>query len=147
MTLNWGHKLTIFICAFAGMIILLVYKSTQTNFDLVTKEYYKDELKYQDVIDGTKRANSLGSKASVVKSGETVDIQLPTEMRGLTITGSAWFYCAADAKKDIKVPLAVNADARQLISSTLLQPGRYTVKLNWTAGKQQYYSETTLDVQ
>lgn len=147
MTLNWGHKLTIFICAFAGMIILLVYKSTQTNFDLVTKEYYKDELKYQDVIDGTQRANSLGTKASVVKSGETIDIRLPEEMKGLTITGSAWFYCAADAKKDIKVPLAVNADGKQQISNKLLLPGRYTVKLNWTAGSQQYYSETSIDIQ
>ncbi|WP_127126098.1 FixH family protein [Pseudoflavitalea rhizosphaerae] len=147
MTLNWGHKLTIFISAFAGMIILLVYKSTQTNFDLVTKEYYKDELKYQEVIDGTKRANSLASKASVVKSGETIDIQLPDEMKGQVITGSAWFYCAADAKKDIKIPLAVNAAGKQQISSGLLLPGSYTVKLNWTAAEQQYYSETSLDIQ
>jgi nitrogen fixation protein FixH len=147
MTLNWGHKLTIFICAFAAMILVLVYKSTQTNFDLVTKEYYKDELKFQEVIDGTKRANSLGSKASVIKSGEYIEIQLPAEMKGLGITGSAWFYCAADAKRDIKLPLAMNADVKQQLSSSLLLPGRYTVKLNWTAGAQQYYSETSLDIQ
>lgn len=147
MTLNWGHKLTIFICAFAGMILVLVYKSTQTNFDLVTKEYYKDELKFQEVIDGTKRANGLASKVSVVRSGEHIEIQMPAEMKGLTITGTAWFYCAADAKRDIKLPLAVNADAKQQLSSKLLLPGRYTVKLNWTAGSQQYYSETSLDMQ
>lgn len=147
MTLNWGHKLTIFICLFAGMILLLVYKSTQTNFDLVTKEYYKDELKFQEVIDGTKRANSLASKASVTKTAEHLTIQLPAEMRGLAINGSAWFYCAADAKRDIKVPLAVNAEGKQELSGKLLLPGKYTVKLNWTAGNQQYYSETSLDIQ
>lgn len=146
MTLNWGHKLTIFICAFAGMIILLVYKCTQTNFDLVTKEYYKDELVYQEVIDGTKRANSLASQPTVTKEGEYVTLQLPAEMKGLSTTGNVWFYCAADAKRDIKVPLAVNANAQQQISSRLLLPGIYTVKFNWTAGKQQFYSETTIDI-
>lgn len=147
MTLNWGHKLTIFICLFAGMILLLVYKCTQTNFDLVTKEYYKDELKYQEVIDGTKRANSLASKATVVSSSDFITIQLPAEMKGLAINGSAWFYCAADAKRDIKVPLAVNAAGTQQLSSKLLLPGKYTVKLNWTAGDLQFFSETNLDIQ
>lgn len=147
MTLNWGHKLTIFICAFAGMMIVLVYKSTQTNFDLVTKEYYKDELKYQEVIDGTKRANELATKASVARSGEQVSIRLPEELKGLHISGTAWFYCAADAKRDIKVPLAVDAEGQQQVSSKLLQPGKYTVKLSYTAGNQQYNSETTLDIQ
>lgn len=146
MTLNWGHKLTIFICAFAGMIIVLVYKSTQTNFDLVTQEYYKDELVYQEVIDGTKRANSLASQPTVTKEGATVTLQLPAEMKGLSIKGNVWFYCAADAKKDIKVPLAVNANAQQQISSSLLLPGKYTVKFKWTAGSQQFYSETGIDI-
>jgi nitrogen fixation protein FixH len=146
MALNWGHKLTIFICAFAGMILVLVYKSTQTNFDLVTKEYYKDELKFQEVIDGTKRANSLASKASVTRSDAGIEIQLPAEMKGLTVSGTAWFYCAADAKRDVKLPLAVDADAKQQLGSKSLLPGRYTVKLNWTAGQQQYYSETSLDI-
>lgn len=146
MTLNWGHKLTIFICAFAGMMLVLVYKSTQTNFDLVTKEYYKDELRYQEVIDGTKRANELTTKASVTSAGELVNIQLPAELKGLSISGTAWFYCAADAKRDIKLPLAVNANGLQQVSKHLLLPGRYTVKLSYTAGKQQYNSETSLEI-
>lgn len=147
MTLNWGHKLTIIICLFAGMMLVLVYKSTQTNFDLVTKEYYKDELKYQEVIDGTNRANSLASKASVTRSGEQVNIQLPEELKGLPVSGTAWFYCAADAKRDIKVALAVNSNGLQQIDGRRLLPGRYTVKLNYTAANQQYYSETSIDIQ
>lgn len=146
MTLNWGHKLTFFICAFAGMIILLVYKATQTNFDLVTKEYYKDELVYQQVIDGTTRANSLSAKPTVTKDGEQITLKLPAEMHGLAVTGNVWFYNAADARRDIKIPLAVNSKGQQQVSSGLLLPGRYTVKFNWTAGQHQYYSETTIDL-
>lgn len=146
MTLNWGHKLTIFICAFAGMIIVLVYKATQTNFDLVTKEYYKDELVYQQVIDGTTRANKLSEKPSVSKEGTNITLQMPAEMRGLAVTGNVWFYNAADAKRDIKLPLALNSKGQQQISSRLVLPGKYTVKFNWNAGQHQYYSETTIDL-
>lgn len=146
MTLNWGHKLTIFICAFAGMIVLLVYKATQTNFDLVTKEYYKDELVYQQVIDGTTRANNLSARPTVVKNDSAITLQMPAEMKGLAVTGNVWFYNAADAKRDIKIPLAVNSTGQQQISSRLLLPGKYTVKFNWTAGTHQYYSEATIDL-
>lgn len=146
MTLNWGHKLTIFICAFAGMIMVLVYKATQTNFDLVTKEYYKDELVYQQVIDGTTRANNLSEKPSVSREGTNITLQMPAEMRGLAVTGNVWFYNAADAKRDIKLPLALNSKGQQQISSRLVLPGKYTVKFNWTAGQHQYYSETTIDL-
>ena len=146
MTLNWGHKLTIFICAFAGMIIVLVYKATQTNFDLVAKEYYKDELVYQQVIDGTSRANNLSEKPSVSREGATITLQMPAEMHGLAVTGNVWFYNAADAKRDIKLPLSLNSKGQQQISSRLVLPGRYTVKFNWNAGQRQYYSETTIDL-
>ena len=146
MTLNWGHKLTIFICAFAGMIILLVYKCTQTNFDLVTKEYYKDELVYQQVIDGTKLANSLSSKTTVALDESNINIQFPQEMKGQTLSGTAWFYCPADARRDKKIALSVNAEALQQLSRQQFLPGRYTVKLSWSADGKQYYSESSIEL-
>ena len=146
MTFNWGHKLTIFICAFAGMIILLVYKCTQTNFDLVTKEYYKDELVYQQVIDGTQRANNLSSRTIVAQNESQISIQFPQEMKGQSLSGTAWFYCPADARRDKKIAISVNADALQQISKQQFLPGRYTVKLSWNADGKQYYSESNIEL-
>ncbi|NML22950.1 hypothetical protein HHL16_18885 [Pseudoflavitalea sp. G-6-1-2] len=146
MTFNWGHKLTIFICAFAGMILLLVYKCTQTNFDLVTKEYYKDELVYQQVIDGTNLANRLSSKATVSQDDSNITIQFPQEMKGKSLSGTAWFYCPADARRDKKITLSVNEDALQQLSKQQFLPGRYTVKLSWNADGKQYYSESSIEL-
>lgn len=146
MTFNWGHKLTIFICAFAGMIILLVYKCTQTNFDLVTKEYYKDELVYQQVIDGTNLANSLSAKTIVTQNDSYISIQFPEEMKGKSLTGTASFYCPADARRDKKIALSVNAAALQQIGKQQFLPGRYIVKLSWNADGKQYYSESSIEI-
>src|SRR5688572_23798846 len=94
MTLNWGHKLIGVFLVFAGMMSWLVYQSVTTRFDLVSKEYYKDELQYQQVIDGTNRANQLGNKVTVEQSGNHIILRLPNEMKQRSVTGSILFYCA-----------------------------------------------------
>lgn len=147
MTFNWGHKLTLGFIAFAGMILYLVIQSMNTRYDLVSKEYYKDELQYQQVIDGVNRANQLSETVSVVQTDKHIVIQLPGEMKQTTVTGSLWFYCADNARKDFKMPLQVNAEAMQSIDSRSFMPGKYTVKIHWESNGQRYYTEQFITIQ
>ena len=146
MTFNWGHKLTLGFLAFAGMIVYMVVQSMNTRYELVSNEYYKDELQYQQVIDGTSRANQLGSRASITQQNDELVIQLPAEMQQKTITGSLWFYNATDSKKDKKMALQVNDNAAQSIDSKLFLPGNYTAKLSWTSNGETYYSEVPVTI-
>jgi hypothetical protein len=147
MTFNWGHKLTLGFIAFAGMILYLVFQSINTRFDLVSKEYYKDELQYQQIIDGTNRANQLSQKVSVVQTDKDVMISLPDEMKHTAISGSVLFYCANNARKDFRLPLQVNADGIQRINSQSFIPGRYIAKIRWESNGQQYYTEQFITIQ
>lgn len=135
----------VFIVFAIGMIYL-VYRCIHVNTDLVTKEYYKDELKYQDVIDGTRMANALSGRVQLNQDNEAITIQLPGEMKNERVSGKIWFYCAADAKKDRHISLAMDADAMQQISKKVLQPGSYTVKLNWKSNNKNYYTEQTFTI-
>ena len=146
MTFNWGHKLTLGFIAFAGMIIYMVVQSMNTRYELVSNEYYKDELQYQQVIDGTSRANQLSSKASVTQQNDELVIQLPPEMQQKTITGSLWFYNATDSKKDKKMALQVNDHAAQAIDSRQFLPGNYTAKISWASNNETYYSEVPVTI-
>lgn len=147
MTFNWGHKLTLGFIAFAGMILYLVFQSINTRFDLVSKEYYKDELQYQQVIDGVNRANQLSQTVSVVQTDKYIVIQLPGEMKQTPVSGSLWFYCADNARKDFKMPLQVNAEAVQSIDSRTFMAGKYTVKIHWESKGQRYYTEQFITIQ
>ena len=40
--MNWGNKLMLVFIVFALLIGTLVYKSINTKYDLVSKDYYKD---------------------------------------------------------------------------------------------------------
>jgi len=147
MTLNWGHKLIGVFLIFVGMMSYMVYRCIKTNYDLVSKEYYKDELSYQQVIDGASRANKLGNKIHFSQAGSELVLHLPNEMKNTTVKGSAWFYYAPDAKRDRQIALNPNAEGEQAINSSMFLPGNYTVKVKWESKGQQYYSEEFVTIQ
>ena len=142
--MNWGQKLILVFIVFAAGMFYLMYRCMYVNTDLVTKEYYKDELRYQDVIDGIKSANALSSTVRLVQQEGTITVQLPEEMKNEKVTGNIWFYCAADAKKDRHIPIGVNTQAAQNINKNIFLPGTYTVKFDWTSHNKHYYSEQPL---
>ena len=146
MAFNWGHKLTLGFLAFAGMMIYMVVQCMHTKYDLVSKEYYKDELKYQQVIDGESRANQLSSRATVTQADNNIVVQLPNEMQQKTVTGSMLFYSADNAQKDRTLALQVNGQAVQTINSRTFLPGNYTVKIKWESNGADYYSEIPVTI-
>ena len=59
--MTWGTKLLLVFTAFALLMSTLVYMCMKQKFELVSKDYYKDELRYQDKIDGMNNANKIGN--------------------------------------------------------------------------------------
>ena len=96
--MSWGNKLIIVFVVFASLMATLVYKATQTKFELVSKDYYQDELRYQDKIDGAANAALTGPSSIEVKD-ELILLQFPDAQKNANITGEAWFYCSVDATK------------------------------------------------
>ncbi|MDB5211469.1 MAG: hypothetical protein JWQ30_2296, partial [Sediminibacterium sp.] len=111
--MNWGNRLVLVFVGFALLIGTLVYKSMHTKFELVSKDYYNDELRYQDKIDGKANAAKISS-VTVVENPEAIIINLPAEHQGRNITGEAWFYCGSNATYDRKISLS-DATHNQLI--------------------------------
>src|SRR4051812_31011120 len=102
--MNWGNKLMIVFIAFAALIGTLVYKAVNTKFELVTPEYYKDELHYQDQINGSRNAAEI-SDVMFQQTDEKITIVFPKELNNKTISGEAWFYKKTDAQKDRRLKL------------------------------------------
>ena len=57
MKLNWGHYIVIGFIGFVILILFMVFRSYQHNNDLVSEDYYAEEIAFQDVID--KKSNFL----------------------------------------------------------------------------------------
>ena len=61
MKVSWGNKILIVYVAFGMFILFMVYKAVNTRYDLVSKDYYKEELRYQDRIDRLNNAAKLSN--------------------------------------------------------------------------------------
>ena len=144
--MNWGNKLLITFIIFGAGIFYLVYRSMTTNFELVEKDYYKSELHYQQVIDGSNRAGALHSPVKLEQRENHILLQLPEEMKNKVVTGDVLFYCAYDEKKDKKFRLQVNDEGEQVFQTGTITPGNYTVKINWNSDSNNYYTEKTITV-
>lgn len=132
--------------AFGGMMGYLVYRAVTTNFELVEKDYYKNELRYQQVIDGRQRAEKLGG-LELLQQDDKVLLQLPAEMKGKQLEGSVWFYCAHDASKDRKFALQTDEGGSQSFDLAGTGEALYTVKISWTYAGENYYLEKRLKMQ
>ena len=144
--MNWGNKLLLTFVVFASGMAYMVYRSTKVNFELVEKDYYKSELRYQEVIDGANRVSLLASDVSLEQTNKGVMIQLPDEMKNHSITGDVLFYCAYDEKNDRKFPLQLNSSAAQQLSADAVLPGVYSAKINWKSEGKNYFSEKKLTI-
>jgi len=111
----------------------------------VDKDYYKNELRYQQVIDGVNRANSLKSQPMVKQEGNDIVLQMPVEMKSDSLSGSIFFYCASDSKKDRRFTLMINSEGKQSFQD-LLKAGYYTVKIDWNNDGKNYYAEKHITV-
>jgi len=144
--MNWGYRLTIFFTAFVALIGTLVYKAMNSRFDLVSKDYYKDELHYQERINAMANSAQLGA-LNVTQDSMFVTITLPGSLKGQPAKGDLLFYCKTDATKDRVIPLAINEDGVQVISKKLLPAKQYLVKANWQSGDKSYYIEKEVALQ
>jgi hypothetical protein len=138
--MNWGKGLIGVFCLFALGMGTLAYKASSTKLDLVSNEYYKDELRYQDKIDGMNNASKI-SDIAITQDATTVTLQLPAELKGSKIEGEIFFYCPKEEANDVKFPIHADTSGRQIIAKKDLKYTQYQVKVTYKTEKSSYYSQ------
>lgn len=136
--MSWGHKILLAFTGFAGLIGFLVYSCMQHNFELVSKNYYNDEIAYQQLIDGSNNASKI-STVHISQAGNAITILMPAELNGKIIKGEVWFYCPDNAANDLRLPLHVNVNGKIDIPLSMLAKTSYQVRINCTANDERFY--------
>lgn len=144
--MSWGNKLVLVFIAFGSFIGVLVYKSMHSSFDLVSKDYYKDELRYQEKIDAQNNAAQF-AKVAISQTNQYVTIQFPKEFADKAVTGEAHFYCSTNAANDKKIKLMLDTTATQILNINSFAKTNYQVKLSWVVNDTNYYTEKNLTIQ
>lgn len=140
MKMSWGYKIMFVYLAFVAGMCFLIFKASNQEFDLVTKDYYEQELKYQQVIDQSANASKLSMPLNIEKKEAELKISFPDEMKNKKKLVDFYLYYAADAKRDFRrsFELKENELAQAL---PVGMKGMYELKLTWETEGVKYYHE------
>jgi nitrogen fixation protein FixH len=143
MKFNWGYKImTVYIVFVAGIMYLVVQSSRQAQ-DLVTPDYYAQELRYQERIDQSSRAASLSEPVRYSLEPGSIRIRFPKEFEGKAITGQILLYYPADSKKDVNAKIQATGNEMTLAIPEK-RSGMHVLQVSWESGGQSYYFEENL---
>ena len=137
--------MTLLYSLFAGMIITLVVASSRQQIDLVSKDYYKDEIAYQEVLDAGKNQAQLAGAVSVHANESAVFIDFPAEFSELIKTGKLQFYAVMN--KDWDYTMRLNTGEGMLVvPREKLHNTRYVIKMAYAVNGKDYYYESQIDL-
>ena len=143
MKLSWGYKIMFVYIAFVAGMGVLVLKASNQKFDLVTKDYYDQELKYQQVIDQAANSSRLSAPVTIERKESGLKINFPDEMKNKKKLIDFYLYYAADAKKDFRKSFEL--DENELVQALPVgMKGMYELKLSWETDGVKYYFEQKL---
>jgi len=145
MKLNWGAKIAILYGGFVILIVTLVTMSMKQDFQLVSGNYYEQEIKYQEVIDAGKNQALLSAPVTFTTSEQDVTVALPAEFADKAVKGKVSFYAAASAAWDATFDLSLRHNALTVPRSRLHRT-HYKVSVSWEADGKKYYQETNLNL-
>lgn len=125
---------------FAGFIGVIVAISMRQDVNLVSKNYYQDELAYQQKLDRKNNTEQLSVKPEIsVLDNQYLKIYFP-EAKFIE-QGTVQVFRPSSDKLDQQFKLQASADSVQLFQMNRLEPGAYRVKLEWTMEGTDYYLE------
>lgn len=140
MKLNWGTGIVLAFIAFIAFILYFVILASTDNsadHDLVTEDYYKEELAYQNEIDALANAKTYASQVSYARVEEGLEISFPTEMNFNEIEGKVSLYRPSNKHLDFDLPISLS-NKHLLIPDKRLLDGRWDIKIYWNYQGKDY---------
>lgn len=140
MKINWGTGIVIAFIAFISFIMYFVVNmnvNKKYDHDLVTEDYYKKELEFQNDIDKETNAKNLSENLSWEKTNEGLVITFPETFDINSITGKVFLYRPSNKQFDFETELSLS-NHNLLIPDNRLLDGRWNIKVDWQYNGKSY---------
>ncbi|WP_460219640.1 FixH family protein [Psychroserpens sp. MEBiC05023] len=140
MKINWGTGIVIAFIAFISFIMYFVVNmnaSKKYNTSLVTEDYYKEELEYQNDIDKETNANDLTTNILWKRTDKGLELRFPETMDINKITGKVFLYRPSNEHVDFETAISLS-NHNLLIPDKRLLDGRWNIKVDWQYNGKSY---------
>ncbi|WMI64496.1 FixH family protein [Aestuariibaculum sp. YM273] len=140
MKFNWGTGI---ILAFVGFISFIMYfiitmsVDKKYDHDLVTEDYYGQELEFQNDINKENNAKNLAQNITYDISTEGLIIKFPSDLDYTKVTGTVFLYRPSNKQFDFETPISLS-NYNLLIPDKRLLDGRWNIKVDWKYNEKSY---------
>ncbi len=140
MKLNWGTAVVIAMISFMVFILTFVYRSAvmdEYQHELVSEDYYGDELHYQEEIDKLNNASTLEVDLTLIRTADGLILRFPEGLQPDNISGSIYLQRPSNKRLDLRMPIEI-IENDLLIPDENLASGKYLVIVDWKYEDSEY---------
>lgn len=148
MRANWGTGIVIAFGLFITFILYFVFKvqgDMKYDHEMVTEEYYKKEIGYQEQLNKEQNAHDLSEKVTVETKSEGLLIAFPKSFDYSKITGKVSLYRPSSQKLDFDMPISLSS-SNLLIPKTKLVGGRWDITIDWNYENKGYLNKEKVNL-
>jgi len=142
----WPIAIAAYFAVFGLFIVAFTIYATSQRTDLVGRDYYDQEIRFQQQLDCLNRTQPIHAQVSVTYDAlqQSVIIAVPAAHARAQISGRIHFYRPSDASLDRDFRLAFKPDGLQRVDAKKLPIGLWKVRVQWTVNGQEYFFEQPL---
>lgn len=136
--MNWGKGIFIFYSLFVIAILWVVVFSFSVDVNLVSNDYYQQEIAYESQIERIKNTDTLAEKPTIVLKSNFVELTFPANLKP---KGTILFFRPSDSSQDRRIAIALGANGKQQVDFSTQEGGKWIAKLTWSQDEKEYYQE------
>lgn len=136
----WPYGITLGAALCVGVYATFVVIACTHKSELISDNYYDQEIKYQTHIDSATRTAQLASRpaASYDDVNKRVVVALPSEHIGRATDGEIVLFRPSAAGEDRTFQFAPDANGSQSLDVAGLPEGLYRLRFTWKVGGEDY---------
>jgi len=138
----WPIALTVLCVSAFAFATWIAVTMIRQKVELVTPDYYAQDLKHEERMAQQQRARELESPLRIQwqPSDRSISVHLPSPHA----TGSIHLYRPSDSKLDRRFDIAPDASGVQTLPANDLAAGSWQVIVTWTQNDSSFYQTETL---
>lgn len=117
--------------------MIFTFPTGSENSDLVSDNYYEEELEYQKIIDAKENAAALRQVPMYKATPNGIEITFPEDVNPKENKVNFVLFRTEDSNLDVKKEITLS-NHQFIIPKQVIYKGSYTLKLKWTENKKPY---------
>ena len=138
--MNFGSKIVILYLSFVSLIASLVILCYKQDVDLVSNDYYGQEIRFQEKIDATNNVKRSENSINHDVLEKRIVLTADSVLLSKDFNGTITLFRPSDSKMDVQYTMNF-VNHQQVIESKSLKRGVYKLQLSWVSKQISYFKE------